>query len=374
MMNEHLPYLEIDLQKIRNNYKILNQLCKGSKVAAAVKADAYGLGAEIISLALQKELCEDFFVARPEEGVVLRDAIGADANIFVLDGVFASSVKISLEKNLIPVLNNLGQIEIWRNAANNVGRRLPCVLHIDTGMNRLGIGAGEFELLLSKLDLLTNFDLRYIMSHLAASEDSHNPYNALQLGRFKSALGHFPAIKASFANSGGIFLGSDYHFDLVRPGIALYGSNQATKQEALQQAASEQNSLQNAVRLIAPIIHLQSLPIGSHIGYNMTYTTSRQTIIATLPLGYADGYLRAFSNKGYVWIEGYSAPVVGRVSMDLVNIDVTDIPSELVFVGQKVELIGEHYTPDKIAAIIGSISHEILTSFRNRYKRIYKEK
>ncbi|WP_347939268.1 alanine racemase [Rickettsia oklahomensis] len=348
--------LEINLSAIKNNYRLLQNICKNSLVGAVVKANGYGLGAVQISKALIEENCRHFFVASNEEGINVRKALEIDVNILVLNGVFEHDALELIEYNLIPVLNNLKQIEIWQKCGNLKNRLLPCYLHFNTGINRLGLSANEIEQLINNRDLLKGLNLQYVISHLAISEEIDNPYNLEQLNKFKAYLRSFPSTKASLANSGGIFLGQDYHFDLVRPGAALYGLNPL---------------MQNPVTLKAPIIHLQNLTLDSHIGYNMTFTTKRDSVIATLPLGYADGYSRNFSNQGEVFINGYSVPIVGRVSMDLINIDVTDLPPSDIFLGQEAEIIGNHCTPDKIASSIGTIGYEVLTSLGNRYRRKY---
>ncbi|MCZ6886588.1 MAG: alanine racemase [Rickettsia endosymbiont of Ixodes persulcatus] len=348
--------LEINLSAIKNNYFLLQDICKTSLVGAAVKADGYGLGAVQISKALIEENCRHFFVASSEEGVNVRKALGIDVNILVLNGVFEHDALELIEYNLIPVLNNLKQIKVWQKFGNLKNRLLPCYLHFNTGINRLGLSSNEIEQLINNRDLLKGLNLQYIISHLAISEEIDNPYNLEQLNKFKAYLRYFPSTKASLANSGGIFLGQDYHFDLVRPGAALYGLKPL---------------MQNPITLKAPIIHLQNLTLDSYIGYNMTFTTKRDSVIATLPLGYADGYSRNFSNQGEVFINGHGVPIVGRVSMDLINIDVTDLPPSDIFLGQEAEIIGNHCTPDKIASIIGTIGYEVLTSLGNRYRRKY---
>ncbi|AAY60930.1 alanine racemase [Rickettsia felis str. Pedreira] len=457
--------LEINLSAIKNNYLLLQDICKTSLVGAAVKANGYGLGAVQISKALIEENCRHFFVASSEEGVNLRKALASwhesvfrhceknytvirrsnpvknsvsqnffnyfsglqqcfaprndgssihattpkaldnDVNILVLNGVFEHDALELIEYNLTPVLNNLKQIEIWQKFSNLKNRLLPCYLHFNTGINRLGLTHNEIEQLINNRDLLKGLDLQYIISHLAVSEEIDNPYNLEQLNRFKTYLQYFPNVKASLANSGGIFLGQDYHFDLARPGAALYGlnpvidlSNNLSYKEEFEGDTERRTAayinvredsstgstyklpleggysrgLQNPVTLKAPIIHLQNLTLDSHIGYNMTFTTERDSVIATLPLGYADGFSRNFSNQGEVFINGRSVPIVGRISMDLINIDVTDLPPLDIFLGQEAEIIGNYCTPDKIASIIGTIGYEVLTSLGSRYKRIYK--
>ena len=395
--------LEINLSAIKNNYLLLQDICKTSLVGAAVKANGYGLGSVQIAQALIEENCRHFFVASSEEGVNLRKALGLDIDILVLNGVFEHDALELIEYNLTPVLNNLKQIEIWQKLSNLKNRLLPCYLHFNTGINRLGLSSDEIERLINDRDLLRGLDLQYIISHLAISEAIDNPYNLEQLNRFKAYLQYFPNIKASLANSGGIFLGQDYHFDLARPGAALYGLNSliylsrnpsykdefkgnAARRTVVYENVREDASsgfyklplegsyargLQNPVTLKAPIIHLQNLTLDSHIGYNMTFTTKRDSVIATLPLGYADGFSRNFSNQGKVFINGRSVPIVGQVSMDLINIDVTDLPPSEIFLGQEAEIIGDYCTPDKIASVIGAIGYEVLTSLGSRYKRKY---
>lgn len=354
--------LEIDLSKIRQNYRILADICQNSQIGSVVKANSYGLGADIIASELQKqENCQIFFVSSIDEGINLRKVINNQANIFVLNGVYNNDAKEFIEHKLAPVLNSLEQIEIWQKLAISKKQNLPCMLHIDTGMNRLGIGSTEIEHVINKQNLLQDLDIQYIVSHLSVSEELDNPYNLEQLTTFKHYLQYFKSIKASLANSSSIFLGPEYHFDLVRPGAALYGLN----------PISGLNPMHNPIKLTAPIIQLQELVEGRHISYGKTFMTNRCSLIATLPLGYADGYSRAFSNRGEVFIDDHCAPVVGRVSMDLITVDVTDVPRHKIFLGKQVEIIGNHCTIDRLANIIGTISYEILTKLGPRYKRVY---
>jgi alanine racemase len=356
--------LEIDLAKIKANYRILRSICINSLVGAVVKANSYGLGANDIVKALQEEDCRFFFVASSDEAIALRRALNDQSNILVLNGVFQNDALELIKYNLTPVLNSLWQIEIWNKLSNLRQKPLPCFLHVNTGINRLGLTHDEIEYIINNKDLLIGLDVQYIISHLASSEDIDDPYNLEQLIKLKNYLRYFPNVKASIANSSAIFLGENYHFDLVRPGAALYGLNPLSQDKV--------NPMLNPVTLKAPIINLQNLIPGSAIGYNRSFTTNRNSIIATLPLGYGDGYSRSYSNNGEVVIKGYKAPVVGRVSMDLISIDVTDLPPAEIFLGQEAEIIGDNCTPDKIAGIIGTIGREILASLGNRYKKTYK--
>lgn len=356
--------LEIDLSKICANYKILSSIADKSEVAAVVKANSYGLGANKISKALVEEGCKNFFVASVSEAINLRKSVGAVANIFVLNGVFYNEAEEFAKHNLTPVLNHLSQVELWMDYTKKLGRKLTCVLHFDTGMCRLGMPSSEIAILVNKPEILENLKLEYIISHLSAAEEQNNPYNIEQLERFKGYLRYFPGVKASLSNSSGILLGRDYHFDLVRPGAGIYGINPNPLVP---------NIMHNVVKLSAPIIQLQRLTINSDVGYNRTFTTKRNTIVATLPIGYADGYSRTFSNCGIISIGGHVAPIIGRISMDLLTVDVTDIPEQEIFLGRMVELINDYCTIDTIAAIIGTNGYEILTLLSSpRFKRIYK--
>ncbi len=356
--------LEIDLAKIRANYHIISKICKTSKIASVVKANSYGLGANVIVPTLQMENCQNFFVTSVDEGIVLRKVLGQKSNIFVFNGVFHNDVKEFKDSNLIPVLNSLEQVEIWREFAALKKEVFCCVIHVDTGMNRLGMIDTEIQRIIDKPNLLAGLKLQYIISHLSSPETINNSYNLQQLTKFKYYLKYFPKSKASLANSSSIFLGKEYHFDLVRPGAALYGINPLGN--------TFKNPMHNPIKLTAPIIQLQELPAESYIGYNMTFKTNSNRLIATLPLGYADGYSRAFSNCGIVVIDSYPVPVVGRVSMDTITIDVTELPPNIIFLGQQAEIIGNYCTLDKIANIINTIGHEILTLLGNRYKIVYK--
>jgi alanine racemase len=356
--------LEIDVEKIVSNYQTLRKVCGRRDVGAAVKANGYGLGAEIITKSLLKTGCNNFFVAHLEEGYNLRSKIKEiDYNILVLNGPLSiSELDIFHRYNLTPILNNLWQVELWHDFTIHTQQKLPCVIHINTGMHRLGMNDEELQLIVTK-GLFSNLNISYVMSHLSAAEIKDEPYTHEQLKLFTKYSEYFPGIKRSLANSSGIFLGPDYHFELSRPGAALYGINPL---------ANMPNPMEKPVRLLAPIIHIQHLKPGSAIGYNMTFVTDNNSVIATLPLGYADGYLRSLSNKGVVYIDGIESKVVGRISMDLITIDVTHVPANKIFIGKEVEIIGENCTPDKLAGISNTIGYEILTNLGQRYERIYK--
>lgn len=364
MMNNSKCTLEISLHTIKENYIKLRKQCPNSEVGAAVKANAYGLGACHIAPILKSSGCRHFFVSSCDEGIDLRKILGSDVNIYVFNGIYKNEVETFMEYGLVPVLNHLTQIEIWQEYASRLNRKLPCFIHLDTGMHRLGMSKSEIDVL--DLDTDTDrLDILCVMSHLVSAEDIESPSNRNQLAMFHKYISRFSGIKRSLANSSGIFLGTDYHFDLTRPGAALYGLNPTPY--------LKESIIKNPIKLSCPIIQLHNLLPGNSVGYNGTHTNmhDKSCSIATIPIGYADGFSRAFSNKGEVYINGFKAPVIGRVSMDLVTIDVSDIPGNEVFLGALVEVIGDNCTPDKIAKLCGTNGYEILTMLGDRYERIY---
>jgi alanine racemase len=362
-MNHSKCTLQISKNIIKENYKVL---CATSltEVAAVVKANAYGLGVQHITPILKYSGCKHFFVSSFDEGIELRKILGSKVNIYILIGVFKNEVETFLEYGLIPVLNHLGQIKIWQEYALKLNRKMPCIIHVDTGMHRLGMPLSELESLDVKTDMY-KLDILYIMSHLASSEEIKNPSNLEQLNKFKQYTAKFSGIKRSLSNSSGLFLGKDYHFDLARPGGAIYGINPTPY--------LGHSNIRNPVKLFAPIVQVHHLAPGGRLGYNATYTNNntQSCPIATIPIGYADGFSRSLSNKGEVYINGFKAPIIGRVSMDLITIDVSNIPTEEIFLGAAVEVIGDNCTPDKLAKLSGTNSYEILTMLGDRYETIY---
>ncbi len=363
-MKESNCTLQIDIGIIRENYATLRN-ASTAEVSTVVKSNAYGLGVEQIAPVLKKDGCRHFFVASCDEGVELRKILGNGVNIYVLKGIFKSELSSFLEHTLIPVLNHISQVEIWQDYAVSLNKKLPCILHFDTGMHRLGMPSEEIEALSIQADMY-KLDILYIMSHLISAEDNSSALNHTQLESFKKYTQKFKGIKRSLANSSGIFLGTDYHFDLTRPGAALYGINPTPY-------LNNSSKIKNPVKLFAPIIQIRHLPQKASVGYNATYfnTNDISCPIATIPVGYADGFSRGFSNNGEVYINSYKAPIIGRVSMDLITIDVSSVPQEEVFLGAPVEIIGDNATPDKLAQILKTNSYEILTMLGHRYEKIY---
>jgi alanine racemase len=351
-MTKHLKICT-DLSAIVLNYRHLQHL-SSAEVGAVVKANAYGLGAIPISLALENAGCRTFFVARMQEGVDLR-ANGVKHTIYVLHGLSKGEEREFIEYNLIPVLNSLPQALLWHQYAISLSQKLQCIIHIDTGMNRLGMSSAE----VSCTSDFDGLDVRYIMSHLACADDPLHECNTKQLQKFQSYSHIFPKAKRSFSHSSGAFLSPDYHFDLLRPGAALYGLNPTPYTI---------NPMKNVVSLFAKIMQISDVISDDFVGYGATYKTKAGTKIAVLPIGYSDGYNRHLSNKGFVVVNGSKAPVIGRVSMDLVTIDITGLTCQ---VGDAVEIIGPHYPADAAAEAAGTIGYEILTSLSRLAERSY---
>ncbi|WP_135079159.1 alanine racemase [Terasakiella sp. SH-1] len=346
MDNFSSALLTIDLNIIKSNYQRLRDQLGGKDCAAVVKADAYGLGIKPVSKTLWESGARTFFVALPEEGIELRQIL-PDADIHVLVGVMPETEEIYLQHELVPVLNSLEQIERW-------GHRGRCDLHIDTGMTRLGLAPKD----ISKVPATLDVDI--LMSHFACADEKDHLLNNEQIAAFQNACHAIAHKRASLANSSGIFLNEDAQFDLGRPGCALYGINPTPDQA---------NPMGNPVRLQGKIVQVHEIDTQHSVGYGATHALQAGQKLATIALGYADGYLRSLSSSGVVYVDEAPAPVVGRVSMDLITIDVTDIEARE---GQLVDVIGPHNPPDQIAKQAGTIGYEILTSLGRRYKRIYK--
>ncbi|HYD63459.1 MAG TPA: alanine racemase [Noviherbaspirillum sp.] len=354
--------LTIDLRAVRSNYRFLRAKLAGASCGAAVKADAYGLGAIPVAQALSAEGCRHFFVAHLDEGIALRPHLPANADVFVLHGPLAGTEREFVEHRLIPVLNSAEQVGGWRQTARALARTLAAVVQIDSGMSRLGLSPAEVDVWLHDPDFLRGIEMRYLMSHLACAEQQDHPMNASQLDAFNAARGKLPRCPASFANSSGIFLGPAYHFDLVRPGAALYG---------IAPIQGAPNPMQPVARLQAKVIQIREIERGDCVGYGARYRASGRRRIATIAAGYADGLMRSLSGRGFALVDGVRVPFVGKVSMDTFALDVTDIPADRVHAGTRVDLICAEQPVDDVATQAGTIGYEILTSLGSRYHREY---
>jgi alanine racemase len=356
-----LSILEIDLDAIAANWRALAERAGGiERCAAVVKADAYGLGAARVAPALAAAGCRLFFVATLDEGLALRRVL-PEAEIAVLNGLVPAEPGAFARARLIPVLNDLGQIEAWRRFARRGPR--PAMLHIDTGMARLGLPRDEVARLVAEPARLAGVALRGILSHLACGGEPEDPMNAVQRDAFRAALARLPAAPASLAASSGLFLGADYRFDFARPGAALYGVNPTP---------GHPNPMRQVVQLKGRILQVREIDRGESVGYGAAHRMGRAGRIATVAVGYADGWLRSSSHRGSVALSGHRVPVVGRISMDLLTLDVTDVEPALARPGALVELIDETYDVDAAAAAAGTIGYEILTSIGRRARRVYR--
>jgi alanine racemase len=351
--------LDVDLGAIVANWRQLCAQHPSGAVAGVVKADAYGLGAVPVSLALYEAGCRHFFVALLDEALAIRPQLPA-AMVAVLGGPLPGTEPVYRARGIVPVLNSLAELDAWRAEASRAGRRLPALLHIDTGMSRLGLDVRELAVLHAAPERLDGIELRYTMTHLVSSELPGDPLNATQRGRFLAACRGLPPAPRSFANSSGIFLGTDFASDLARPGAALYGINPTP---------GRANPMRDTVRLRARVLAVRQVPAGASVGYNAAWRAERPSRIATAALGYADGWHRSLSNRGTAFFDGRPVPLVGRVSMDLTTFDVTDQPG--IAPGAWLELIGPQQTPDDVAAAAGTNGYEVLTSLGRRIHRSY---
>ncbi len=358
--NPHGALLTIDVAALVANWRLLASRARPAECAAVVKADGYGLGIEAIVPALARAGCRTFFVAHLEEGVRARKAAPAAA-VYVLNGMPAGAERHYRQHDLRPVLGTPEEIERWRKSGGGAS-----ALHVDTGMNRLGLSRDEARALAQRNDWeAVGIDL--LMSHLVSAEEPDNPLNELQAESFTEVarlLGE-RIRRRSLANSSGHFLASLPPLEMTRAGYALYGGNPTPGQP---------NPMRPVITLAAPILQIRDIGAGETVGYNAVWTAQRPSRIATLSIGYADGWLRSLSapdgrESSFGILDGVRCPIVGRVSMDLLTIDVTDVPTSALRPGQRMTLIGDGISIDDVAAAAGTNGYEILTSLGGRYQR-----
>lgn len=363
---EYNGVLTVDLDAIVANWRLLQKTATPAQCSAVVKADGYGLGAVPIAKALAAAGCKTFFVATLHEARALRAAV-AEPEIYVLDGFFAGCGEIYASLNARPVIGGLTELAEWDAFCSASGWRGGAALHIDTGMNRLGLTPDEADSLLPRVRQ-GDHGFTLVISHLVTAENRNSSINARQVATFRAIASQFSGIPAALANSSGIFLGGNFLFDMVRPGAALYGINPTPEAK---------NPMQQVVTLTARIAHVREVARGDTVGYGATWTARRQTRIAIITSGYADGYFRAAGGvdgvrSAEVVIAGERCPVAGRISMDLTAIDVTDLPPNAARRGQMATLLGEGITVDELARHFGTIAYEVLTSLGPRYARVYR--
>jgi len=353
--------LTVDLGAIRANYRQLANMSRAT-CAAVMKADAYGLGMEQVAPALALEGCKVFFTAHLQEAIALRQLVPEHCLIYVLHGPPPGTARDFFQYDLRPVLNDPGQLQEWRALALKLGQELPAAIQFDTGMSRMGFAPADLAALSAQPDWLAGVRPALAMSHLACADEPDSPMNESQRRRFDTLRELVPGVPASLANSSGIFLGPEYHYDLLRPGAALYGINPQPGQP---------NPLQGAVSLHARVVQVRTVCDGDVVGYGAHHVCAGERRIATVSVGYADGWPRSLSGRGQAAIDGVVVPIVGRVSMDSMGLDVTGIPAERVVPGAEVELMGPTLPVDQVAALAGTIGYEVLTRLGGRFHRRY---
>ena len=358
--------LTIDLDALVANWRKLEKTAVPAECSAVIKANAYGCGTAPVARALAQAGCKTFFVATPEEAAAARAAVPSAA-IYVLNGLLQNSGDAYAKIDARPVIGDLNELAEWDVFCRRTGWAGGAAIQIDTGMQRLGLTIDEAQGLIPRINA-GDHGISLVMSHLACAETLNHPMNARQLAAFREIASAFSGVPASLSNSSGIFLGNAFHFDVVRPGAALYGVNPTPEAD---------NPMQPVVDLKARVVQIREVERGESVGYGGNWTARRPTRLAIVSAGYADGYFRAGrSNDGTrgadVMVAGKRCPVAGRISMDLMAVDVTDLEKNAVRRGHLVTLIGEGITVDELAHHFGTIGYEVLTSLGSRYARIYK--
>lgn len=360
--------LTIDLGAIAQNWTALkNRLGDATECAAAIKADAYGMGQAQAGQALYDEGCRTFFVAVPTEAIALRRVL-PDAVIYALNGLLPGTIDHYLEHRIRPVLGSHAELVEWMDLCKGAGRSFDAAVHVDTGIHRLGLSPSEFTATFSKPDQMGPFIPSLLMSHLACGSNPTHVMNDHQLRLFREVTAPHAHIRRSLANSAGVLMGPEFHFDLVRPGISLYGG---------QAIENEPNPMKPVAKVEARIMIVRDVPEGDTIGYGASHTAGRPLKNAVVAAGYADGLLRGASSTdsrpgGFAMIGGHKAPILGRISMDMITLDVTDVPDHLVRRGAFVEMLGPNVAAADLAAYAETIDYEYLTSLGQRFERIYR--
>ena len=358
--------LTIDLDALAANYRRLRDLAGSAECAAVVKADAYGLGMAEAAPALARAGCKTFFVATLAEATALR-ALLPQAIIYVFSGLMPGTAGLYRASNLLPVLNSAEEIKEWASFCLSRDETLPCAVHIDSGMNRLGLSAHEVDQMAEARELWQAMTLSLVMSHLACADEPDHPKSETQRNMFDRLRARLPRAQASLANSAGILLGPGFTYDMVRPGIALYGGHPRRHGK---------NPFRPVVHLKGRVLQVRRVAPGETIGYGATRTMTRPSRIAVVSVGYADGFFRSLSAKDgqdslAAYFGPHAAPILGRVSMDLITIDVSDVPEEISGRGDWVELMGPNVEAHQVAARAGTIDYEVLTNLGRRAFRRY---
>jgi alanine racemase len=358
--------LTIDLDALVANWRKLEKTAVPAECSAVIKANAYGCGTAAVGRALAKAGCKTFFVATADEAAVARSALPSAA-IYVLNGLIQNNGEAYAKIDARPVIGDLNELAEWDVFCRRSGWAGGAAIHIDTGMQRLGLTVAEAQGLIPRIHA-GDHGISLVMSHLACAESLHHPMNGRQLAAFRSIASEFSGVPASLSNSSGIFLGGPFQFDVVRPGAALYGVNPTPEAD---------NPMLPVVELKARVVQIRDVERGDSVGYGGNWTARRPTRLAIISAGYADGYFRAgSSNDGTrgaeVMVAGRRCPVAGRISMDLMAVDVTDLEKNAVRRGHLVTLLGQGITVDELAHHFGTIGYEVLTSLGARYARVYR--
>jgi len=346
--------VEINLAALSRNYAMLAEAAAPGACGAVLKANAYGLGVKPIARQLHDTGCRHFFVATPLEGAELRKTL-PDDEILVLNGLTGSTIEELVACGLQPVLNTRAELRQW-------GGTGPAAVHVDTGMNRLGLTVDDVDALRLEADRMPSVDVRYVMTHMACADEPDHALNQLQLKAFDALRVLWPEAKTSIGNSAGVLLGGDFRSDLARAGLALFGGN------PFRRVASP---VEPVVSVRARILQLKDIEQGNTVGYGASFIAGARMRVATVGLGYADGYLRSLGNCGVAEIGGRRVPVVGRVSMDLVCLDVTALPRDEVMEGDWATMIGSDIALEEVAALAGTSNYELLTALGKRLERLY---
>ena len=356
--------LTIDLGALVENYRILKtKLNPAVRCGAVLKADAYGLGMRHVAPALAAVGCVEFFVAHVDEGLLARKCLPASASIYILNGLPLGAEADAEAAELTPVLNSVKQVEAWSDHAVKRNRRLQAILQFDTGMSRFGLSPKEADHLLVSDVWRNNIELRYVMTHFACADEPSHPANLKQLISFQAFARQYNGVPTSMANSSGIFLGSDFHGDLVRPGAALYGINPVPL---------EPNPMRPVAQLSARVVQTRIINPDDGVGYGLEFWPERSLRLATVSIGYADGISRVLGNRGTVYFCGCPLPIVGRLSMDSLVIGLTDPATDGVTDGSSIDLIGPNQSIDDFARSAGTIGYEVLAGLGPRIERIYR--
>ena len=349
--------LEINLKNLIYNFKSISKFANNSLTGATIKANAYGIGSIKTFKILYQNNCRHFFFATLEEALTLRKK-STKGNVYVLNGLENNKFSIFKKFNIIPILTSITELKEFIKS-QYFKKKLKIGIHVETGLNRLGIKIEDLKKINTK-----DINLKILVSHLASADETINPYNLIQNSNFQSSFKLFKSIEyKSLANSAGILNNKNLHYDLVRPGISLYGGLNNIKLKKL-------IKIKPVINLKAKILQIKNINKHEFIGYNQTFKTNKKIKAAVLGIGYADGISRSLSNKGYAYFKNQFFKIIGRVSMDSITVDITN-SNKIIKTGMYLELINDNNDIEKMAKICGTISNEILTSITNRVKRIY---